>query len=351
MQNVFTLKTALKISLSALFASTLLTACGSDLPSLGSAANHSGSAFSLANRAGTEADSQQGFGRKDASKGAPGMKGGHRESPGRGLGIAFGADLNLSTEQQAALKALHDELKPTGMTPPERPDMSALKTAIETAFVSETFDLAALEALQPAPPDDSVLLTQDATLLVKSWAILTDEQKASVKARQAEMATAERPDRPESANHKKPVNPLIEKLSLSTEQAAALEALKPERPDPAKMHAQHAATQVAIQTELDQANPSVDKLVAILTANRPTEKAGPLSHLASLHAILIAEQRQSFVALGLAAGGPGMGGLRPDGERFGPPGGDHFGGAGGPGMGRPEGPHSHGGPGGMPDRL
>ncbi len=328
MQNVSTLKTALKTTLTALFATTVLTACGSDLPSLGSAIDGSGSAFSLANSTGASAEFQA------DRKGGPGKKGGHKGGSDMKGGIPFGADLNLSDEQQAALKTLHEEFKPAeGSTPPERPDMSAMKTAIETAFVSDNFDVAALEALQPARPDDSARVTQQATILVKSWAILTDEQKATVKAKQAEKATAERPERPDFAGDSSRVNPLIEKLGLSTEQAAALEASKPERPDPATMQAQHAANQAAIQAELDQASPSIDAIAAILTANRPAEKASPLAQLAELHAILTAEQRQSFVDLGLAAGsgqkgGPGMG----------QKGGSEKGGKGGPGMGQKGGP-------------
>ena len=336
MQKSLTLKTAVKATLTALFATTVLTACGSDLPSLGSALDGSDSAFSLANRTGAAGD----FGGKGGQKG--GQKGGHKGGPGMMGAIGFGADLDLSTEQQAALKALHDEYKPDASgAPAERPDMSALKAAIETAFVADSFDITALEALQPARPDDSARATQQATILVKSWAILTDAQKATVKAKQAEMANIERPERPEFANDSSRVNPLIEKLSLSTEQATALEALKPERPDPAAMKAQHEATQAAIQAELDQASPSIDAIAALLSANRPADKAGPLAHLAELHAILTPAQRQSFVELGLAAGPGGHGGPGPDAGQFG--GGHDF--KGGPGMG---GPGGFGGPGGGP---
>ncbi len=336
MQNASTLKTTLKATLTALFASTILTACSSDLPSLGSALDSTDPAFSLANRSGAAGEFQV------DRKGGPGKKGGHKGGRDMKGGIPFGADLNLSDEQKSAFKALHEELKPAeGSTRPERPDMSAFKNAIETAFVSDSFDVTVLEALLPARPDHSMHESQHATMLVKSWAILTDQQKATVKAKQAEMATSERPERPGFTKDSSRVNPLIEKLSLSTEQAAALEASKSERPDPATMQAQRAATQTAIQAELDQASPSIDAIAAILAVNRPAEKAGPLVHLAELHAILTTEQRQSFVKLGLAGGPGGKGG--PGGH--GPEGG--MGGPGGFGMGGP-GPGGHGGPGGMP---
>lgn len=300
--------TSLKATLTGLFAASLLTACGAEqLTSLSSALDNSNlQSFSVAGRGqtapGFAADGQPG------QRGGKGMKGG----PGGhgGFQLFFGPELELTEEQQSQLQALRESLKPADdNTRPDQSQLQAFKTQIEAAFVSDTFDVSTLEAqINANRPDPEARLSAEAEVLIKSWAILTADQKATVKSKQAEMSAkfaemaANRPEPPADSERPERVNPLVEKLNLTTEQQAALEALKPERPDTATAPTDVASAVIA---ELESGSATAASLATILKSNRPEVAKSPLSQLAELHAILSAEQRQAFVDAGLLMAGPG----------------------------------------------
>lgn len=344
-----TLNKGLKLSFAGIFAASLITACGTDANVLTSALDGNNLQELAYSAKGTQG--QFGPGQRSFSQGkmGPGQHG--PEGFANVAGNLF-AELDLSDEQMAALKDLRESNKPDQATPPDEAQRAEVKTLIETAFVSDNFDAAALEAqLAEYQPQKGDRLTQQAEIMVASWNILTEEQKSTLKTKQAErqaqfaemadkLSSIERPERPEIANVKGN-NRMAEILSLSDEQVTALEALKgerPERPDPTTMKAQVQATQTAIQAELDKDSPSVAAIVAILEANRPEQQASPVAHLAELHSILTAEQRQAFVDAGLAGNqGPQH---EPSGG-FGRPGAGSKMGPGGPGFGPQQGQGGH----------
>lgn len=315
---------SIRTTLAALFALSLMTACGTDSSNLTSTFGSNDLQTLAYNTNG--APPQQGFG-----PGRPGQRGGKGhghggpEAFGIGVGPELFADLNLTDEQKTALQALRDEYKPQQAdqaTPPDATQQAEIKSLIETAFLAETFDAEALKAkwaaYQPDTASQTDHITQEAELMVKSWNILTADQKATLKAKQAEMKAncptpPSPPDQSSQADAPRP-NPLAQILDLSDDQVAALDALQPERPDPSTVQAQQEKTRAAIQAELDKDSPSVDAIVEILTANRPAvDDHSPVDRLAAIHDILTADQRQAFVNAGLALGkgGPDFGGNLP----------------------------------------
>ena len=325
----------LKLSLAGIFTAALVTACGTDGSVLNSALDGN-NLQDLAYRVeGTGAQfGKSQFGQGQFGKGQMGhgmregfQKGGVGQKGFAPQGADIFAELDLSDAQKTELQALRESLRPEQTERPDEAQRTETKALIEAAFVSDSFEVAALEeSLAASKPDASERLSQQAEFIIASWNILTDEQKVLAKTKQAEreenftekaekMAAVERPERPEKTAFDG-ASRLTELLSLNAEQSAALSALhenKPERPEPQAMRVQTQATHAAIQAELDKTSPSTDAIVAILEANRPEEQASPLDKLADLHSILNAEQRQAFVDAGLTLGNKG-----PEGGHGGP---------------------------------
>ena len=133
---------------------------------------------------------------------------------------------------------------------------------------------------------------------------------------------------------------LTSTLNLTADQQASIKAaFETNKPDFEGQKAAMQANRTAIQAELDAASPSAANLVTLLKANRPEKANHGLAQLAQLHAILTAEQRQSFVDTGLALGHGAQRGPGGPGGHGGPGGrGGHGGEKGvgfGPGMPRP----------------
>lgn len=307
-------------------AATLLTACTLD-PSLLAGISGS-SAFQTLDataQATLTASAQNG----QVGRPGPGGPGGRAQKGQPGGPQDMFANLNLTAEQKTALDALKPEAQPSDASRPGESQMQAFKAKIDAAFLSDIFDAAALESeLSANAPNHEAHLQAQAERMIKISQILTAEQKATLKQKQSEWE-ANMPEmkgpRPDQAapDGKSPLDHLTQTLKLTDAQQvtlkASFEANKPALPDQAALQAQRKATQTAIDTELANASPSVDKIVALLKAGKP-DIAPPnkLSHLAQLHDVLTTEQRQAFVKAGLLAGPGGPGGHGPhDREGFG----------------------------------
>ncbi|MGV3525724.1 MAG: Spy/CpxP family protein refolding chaperone [Candidatus Sericytochromatia bacterium] len=280
--------------------------------------------------------------------GGKGLRGGHGGPGGKGgfgfPGLAFGgADLNLTEAQKTQLQALQAEARsfmeanrPTATQAPEdhAAAHAAAQAAINAAFVSDSFDVDALQAslasakpVAPAAPSEAVLDFQ-ADLLIRSYQILTAEQRTQIAERVAEHAAQEPATRPSPPADRG--NPMLERLttalSLSAEQQAELEtafaAAFAAREDKADHHAEAQARQTEILAILNQATPDKAALKALLQPpdRAQTAPSDPrLAQLAILHDVLSAEQRELFVSTqseigpgGRGHGGPGrMGGQPP----------------------------------------
>lgn len=334
----------LKTTLGGLMALSLMTACGN----LGSALT---SASLNTNTLQTQ--SLNGFAAGGAQKGPHGGRGGQADhqgrpgGPGMGIGGIDFAGITLSDEQKTALQALREAYKPEQPAAPDSSKQAEIKAQIETAFLSSSFDVSALETqLSANAPNHDAQLQNQAELMIKSWQILTAEQKAQVKAKQvereAQMAEREA-NRPAQTELSMPdiavkgIERLTSTLNLTADQQASLKvALEANKPDFESQKTAMQANRTAIQAELDAASPSAANLVTLLKANRPEKANHGLAQLAQLHAILTTEQRQSFVDSGLALGHGAQSGPGGPGGHGGPGGrGEHAGGKGagfGPGM-------------------
>ena len=231
----------------------------------------------------SEGDFPGGFGMRD--------KAGH---------MSFAAELNLTDEQKTALKALKPEGK-TNVSPPNPENREKANAIVNAAFLSETFDAAALKTeLEGLKPDHSSDLKQKAENMIKFYQILTPEQHAAMEAkaseRESKMSEQKRPERPEhSGMADKRITMLTEKLGLNAEQVTAFKALEEDKPDFESQKSAQKATRDAIQAELKSESPSADKIVSILEEARPDRN--PLDKLADIYAILTPEQRQTWVTL------------------------------------------------------
>jgi Spy/CpxP family protein refolding chaperone len=257
--------------------------------------------------------------------GGKGMKGGRGGEHGlEGLST----NLNLTADQKTQLEALRQADKPAN--PPDRTQMDAVRKAINDAFISDNFDAAALkaqaDALKPqANTDDR--LKAEAGRIIKTYNILTPEQRTILETNQAAMAArvpTARPTPPADQTNSR-LDKLATALGLSDAQKASLAPIMqpPARTDDeAAEQAKRKAAQDAVNAELKTGNATVDSIVAILKANAPaadTNRPNEIDRLAQIHAILNADQRTKFISLDKGFG-------------FGPGGhGGHEGGHGGPG--------------------
>jgi Spy/CpxP family protein refolding chaperone len=278
-------------------------------------------------------------GKGPGGKGPEGKPG--KGGPGGGFGLP--PELNLTAEQKTQLAELRPnppaEVDKAAMDT-NRTSMEALRKEINDAFISENFDVTALkakvEALKPAKPDVD-RATEDATRIVKTYNILTPEQRTILETKQAEMAAKVPPVKPTPspeqeaamvARESRKIDKLATDLRLSDDQKVrleeVLEAGKVDKPDFAADEAKRKATHDAINAELKSGNATIESVAAILKANAPTEiknhEVDQLDRLAKIHDILNAEQRAIFIAKDKGPGNP---------EGFGP--GGHPG-PGGPGF-------------------
>jgi Spy/CpxP family protein refolding chaperone len=258
-----------------------------------------------------------------------GPGGPHGHGPG---GIGLPPELNLTDDQKKQLEALRQENKPP--QPPDRSNMDEGKKVVDAAFLSDSFDVSALQAkLDALRPSDDEHLAFDANMLIKTYNILTQDQRDLLEKLQQDGAPktpVARPT-PSAEDIAKMVEGHLAKittlLSLDETQQAALKPLlqPPAPPDFQADQEKRKATHDAINSELKSGNATVESVVAILKANRPADPhAGELDRLAKIHDILNADQRKTFLEKGI---GFGPGGKGPEGPHGGPggrpgPGGD-----------------------------
>ncbi|MEZ0368368.1 MAG: periplasmic heavy metal sensor [Candidatus Sericytochromatia bacterium] len=237
-------------------------------------------------------------------QGGHGGPGGHFGGPMLGM---FVKELNLTAEQQAQFKALFAQARAENQG--LRPDFKAVRDAIKAAFLSESFDAAALSAqLQQKLPAPGSHAPQMATKLIKAWQILTPEQQAKVVARleQMEARMQQFQQNPAAAMHRQegPGRQLLQlarQLQLSADQQARLKAIwttnKPERQN--RMEQLRSLKQQVL-TELRSGTPSADRIAALIAplAQQGHQGLGKqLEKLAAVHDILTSAQRQQLVSL------------------------------------------------------
>ena len=307
------LKSGLMITLSLM----TLAGCNGSFPLL---AVNDGN-YSLASSKVTTANTQnvagfQGGNGKEQGKGMP------RPEMNKPQGGGLLPQLNLTTEQRSQIDTLLQANRPAqpdqAKMEVDRTAMDAVRKEIDTAFVSDNFDVASLkaklEALKPAKPDDTARITQEANTIIKVYALLTDEQKKLAETKLAEFS-ANAPKlppvgfnqgqmMPPPPNNEKRFDQAAIDLNLTEAQKTAFaEVMQPPtnivKPEPQVMFEKMKATQEAVLAELKTGSASADKIVAILKSNAP-EKVEPkndeLDRLAKLHTILNAEQRAKFIA-------------------------------------------------------
>lgn len=276
-----------------------------------------------------------------------GMKGIFGKNFNKGDKGTFAQDfLNLTEEQKTKLKELRDSLfvKPD-QTTTAKPDMAtmkanaeAVKTAFKEAFLADTMDVTALksklDSLKPAKPsvDTDAHLKAQAEYILKSYQILTAEQRQTLETKKSEMDAkraemeAKRPAKPAIDANFNPADKMIDglatKLTLTEDQKTKLKAIfeesKPAKPDQATIDATKAkrdANQKAIQDSLKAGTATVDSIKALLEANKPEAPKDNadthLNMLVKIHDVLTAEQRKIAVDLPIAGAfghGMGMGG-------------------------------------------
>lgn len=170
-----------------------------------------------------------------------------------------------------------------------------VKAALAAAFVGDSFDVEALSAQLPTPPERPTPETDR----------LTAKAEAMIARAQAGDLPPALPEKPANADPEHaPLSHLQRALNLSESQVSQLQALQPER---ASHQAAHAERQAALLTELSKASPSVEAVVALLQPPDDSARPAPLQALADLHSILSPEQRQLAVDQHLLPLQPGHG--------------------------------------------
>lgn len=338
-----------------------LSACGS-LPSAMTAnlaSDGSGilSTMSVDGEA-TSADAAGFRGRGGKGHGGPGgerggqMGGKGHGGPGGGFGFVnpqMLAKLNLTDEQKTQLDALQTEAKT--FFEANKPDAAqidstdhqaqheAARTALETAFKSDSFDAdalaATLEANRPVRPEPSAAVKEfQANQIVKLHGILTADQRAILAAgpdQANKPANFPSPPADLADRQTQMLDQLATKLSLSDDQKTQIKAIfdakATERQSAMKerqtqMEAQRTAW-AAIWVKSSISASDVTALIQKTDDAKPADQH--LQELEQIHAILNADQRASFLSLNqFALGGPGGG----PGGKGGPGGERGFGGGG-----------------------
>lgn len=283
------MKNLFKASLVLLSVSLVLTACGSPSNVTLSDTNDSTVFSSAGNIQG-----MQGKGGKFAK----GTKDGFGEFAG----------ITLTEEQKTALAALRpteDQKDPTAM----KTQMEAAQKAIKDAFLADSInrdDLKAkLNALHPAEPD----FAKQADLMIKSYNILTAEQKATLEAKQQEMqAKFDQLKANVDSNKPQKVTPtdrssgMVDKLatviSLTDAQKTSLkEAFAP----PADTATDRATREAEMKANKDAINAAVKagdtaKLTELLSANKKNSHLDKqIDTIVKVHGILNADQRAKII--------------------------------------------------------
>lgn len=240
------------LPLSLLLASSLLAACGTGLPD-------AASSFSLA-------EMRQLYTNNDTSQSWPEdrfqMLGQPQGKPGFGHGGPMGGP---------------------GFAPEASAEQQAFLAALKTAFVSDSFETAALSALLPSPPERPA--PDPEQLQAKAEALIARAQAGHLP------ATPPQPPVPTDGADPH-LSRLQSALNLSESQISQLQALRPDQTGQAAAHAERHA---ALLAELSKDSPSVEALVALLQPPDDSARPSPLQALADLHSILSPEQRQLAV--------------------------------------------------------
>lgn len=339
-----------------------LSACGS-LPSAMTSTLASDGSGVLSTLAvdGSSADASA-FPGRGGKGGRGGERGGHMGGRGHGGPGGFGfvnpqmlAKLNLTEEQKTQIEALQTEAKtffeankPAAPTvdAASQTDRDAARTAIETAFKSDSFDADALAATfaanRPARPEPSAAVQAfQAEQIVKLHGILTAEQRATLAAgpdQSDKPANMPSPPADLAARQTQMLDQLASKLSLSDDQKSQIKAIFDAKATERQSAMTERQTQTAAQRTAwaalwNQSSISASDVSALIKKPEDLNAADDhLQELAKIHDILNADQRATFLTLNqFGPGAPGGHGGEPG---FGGPGG-HMGGRGhgGPGFG------------------
>jgi Spy/CpxP family protein refolding chaperone len=262
-----------------------------------------------------------------AKSNAPQAQGAHGKRPGGPGGFLFGleADLGLTADQQAALKALMEKHKPAA--PPSH-DANNPHKALHDLILGEKIDDAALRAAIAAVEADRAKHPRPdfAAQLKGVYEILTAEQRAKIvaKLQAAPEAKGPRPEGSPKAYHSPRPRPSGDPkgaLNLTAEQQAALDALKAKQQ--AGFEAHKPGDQRAAMLAFWQTGDASGLAL-------PEPPAFPVEEFVKAVEILDQAQRKALFGHGFGFGGPGGPGGRGHGRHgFGGPGG--HGHPGGPG--------------------
>lgn len=309
------MKNLFKASLVLLSVTLGLSACGNSPSTVSLESTDASATFASAGR------NLAGF------QGGKGMKGGDHKGKG-GFGQFPG--IELTAEQKTALEALRpapEQKDPATM----KTQMEAAQKAVKDAFLADSInkdDLKAkLASFTPPAPD----FAKQADIMVKSYNILTAEQKATLETKEKEMQAkaeemkAQIDAKIASGQVKAPfdktnkTNPMFDKLGtdlgLTAEQKTALQAAfappADASADKAARHEQMKANRDAINAAVKAGD--VTKLTELLSANKPVDHLDRhVDTIVKVHGILNAEQRAKIAdklpMLGFGGGKGGHGG-------------------------------------------
>lgn len=211
-------------------------------------------------------------------------------------------DLNLTADQKTALQALMQE------GTEERSEIKAqfktFKTKVQTAFVSDNFDAAALQAEWEniKKPDGSSVQLKMAEKLRAAWTLLTPEQQTKIEARltqmESHMADRQTKSGDASSHQDKMLAHMTEKLSLTEAQKSTLKSRwEAKSADRESRHSLMKGVKQAVLSQLKAGASSVEiaQSMAPLADAMEGKSNKHLDRLAELHDILTAEQRQLLI--------------------------------------------------------
>lgn len=225
----------------------------------------------------------------------------HTYRPAKGPLMGMLQDLNLSADQQTQLKALY------GNRPQKAVQMKTLQEQLKTAFVSDSFDAAALkQQLQRQSQGDSARQMAEKTL--KTWQILTPEQREQVEARLQKMTekmghktqkAAARAEKNRTEARSRPLPRHLAALNLTEAQQAQLKARWAEKKpaqDQNREVLKKTSGQILGALKSGQATPeSLAPLMPVAQMQRGALQM--IDQMATLHQILTPAQRQQMVQL------------------------------------------------------
>lgn len=216
-------------------------------------------------------------------------------------------DLNLSEAQKSQFKALYSE------GPQVKSEMKAVHERIQQAFVSETFDAAALQQELQAQFKGQHARHMAENIL-KAWQILTPEQRSQLESqlehldhkRKERMARrseqAHNVPRPKQTQH---MSRWLEPLALTDAQKEQLKALWVQKQS---MHQadiqQRPLISQSILNALKSGTATADSLAALMPIASMHPSMLSLDQMAKLHQILTPTQRQKMLEM-MQQGGRG----------------------------------------------